>query len=268
MNVNRIALAIAGLILPAALLPAQTPVPHVRTICVKVAPGKAAEYNAYLRDISVKLLRARVDDGELVGADVLRSVEPVGTSARCDYLLVWEYNGFPGEMNTADRTNALLKKLGMKMTAAELAAKRDSLSTLVGMEIWRNVDMVPADEAKGGYLRLNLYKTKPGKVQAWVDSETKEWKPIVEAYTKDGNVTGWSAWRMLAPAGDTQAYDAATADYFPDWAAAGRGLPLTQLWGKVHPNTSIPEWQGRMGAIRTRPAVELYQIAEIVAPKK
>ena len=166
MNVNRIALAIAGLILPAALLPAQTPVPHVRTICVKVAPGKAAEYNAYLRDISVKLLRARVDDGELVGADVLRSVEPVGTSARCDYLLVWEYNGFPGEMNTADRTNALLKKLGMKMTAAELAAKRDSLSTLVGMEIWRNVDMVPADEAKGGYLRLNLYKTKPGKADS------------------------------------------------------------------------------------------------------
>jgi hypothetical protein len=117
--------------LPVALLPAQTPVPHVRTICVKMAPGKTAEYEAYLRDISVKLLRARVDDGELRGADVLRSVEPVGTSARCDYLLVWEYNGFPGEMNAADRTNALLKKLGMKMTAAELAAKRDSLSTLV-----------------------------------------------------------------------------------------------------------------------------------------
>src|ERR1039458_10141747 len=94
MNVNRIALAIAGLILPAALLPAQAPVPHVRTICVKVAPGKTAEYEAYLRDISLKLLRARVDDGELLGADILRSVEPVGTSARCDYLAVWEYNGF------------------------------------------------------------------------------------------------------------------------------------------------------------------------------
>ena len=268
MKVNRIALAIAGLILPAALLPAQTPVPHVRTICVKVAPGKTAEYEAYLRDISLKLLRARVDAGELLGAEVLRSVEPVGTSARCDYLLVWEYNGFPGEMSTADRTNALLKKLGMKMTAAELAAKRDSLSTLVGMELWRNVDMVPADEAKGGYLRLNLYKTKPGKVQAWVDSEKNEWKPLVEAYQKDGNVTGWSAWRMLAPAGDMQAYDAATVDYFPDWASAGSGLPLTQLWGKVHPNASIPEWQNRIAAIRARPAVELYRIAEIVAPKK
>ena len=80
MNVNRIALAIAGLILPAALLPAQTPVPHVRTICVKVAPGKTAEYEAYLRDISVKLLRARVDDGELVGADVLRSVAAAGAN--------------------------------------------------------------------------------------------------------------------------------------------------------------------------------------------
>ena len=268
MNVNRIALAIAGLILPAALLPAQTPVPHVRTICVKVAPGKAAEYNAYLRDISVKLLRARVDDGELVGADILRSVEPVGTSARCDYLLVWEYNGFPGEMNTADRTNALLKKLGMKMTAAELAAKRDSLSTLVGMEIWRNVDMVPADEAKGAYLRLNLYKTKPGKLQGWIDIEKNEWKPLVEAYVKDGKVAGWSAWRMLAPAGDNQEYDAVTVDYFPNWAAVGTGIPLGQLWTKVHPNTSVADWQDRLNSVRTRPAIELYQIAEIVAPKK
>ena len=268
MTVKRIGLAIAGLIVPAALLPAQTPVPHVRTICVKAAHGKTAEYEAYLRDVSLKLWKARVDDGELLGAEVLRSVEPVGTSARCDYLLVWEYNGYPGEVSSADRTNALLKKLGMKMTAAEVAAKRDSLSTLVGMEIWRNVDMVPADEAKGGYLRLNLYKPKPGKLQAWIDIEKNEWKPIVEAYAKSGKVTAWSAWRMLAPAGDEQAYDAATVDYFPDWASAGSGIPLGQLWGKVHPNASIADWQDRLGSVRTRPAVELYQIAEIVEPAK
>ena len=268
MNGKRIGQAVAGLTLSAVLLPAQTPVPQVRTICVKVQPGKTVEYEAYVRDISTKLLQARVDDGELVGGEVLRSVEPVGTSARCDYLIVWEYAGFPSEVNSADRTNALLHKLGMKMTAGELAARRDSLSTLVGMEIWRNVDGVSAEEAKGGYLRLNLYKTKPGKAQAWADIEKNGWKPLVEAYAKDGNVAGWSAWRMLAPAGDAQAYDAATVDYFPDWAAVGRGLPLGKLWEKVHPNMSADDWFDHVASLRTRPAVELYQIAELVTAKQ
>ena len=68
---------------------------YIRVNCVKVRDGKGLEFSAYLRDLTAKLSKARVDAGEQDAAVVAQAVEPAGPSARCDYHLVSLYRGFP-----------------------------------------------------------------------------------------------------------------------------------------------------------------------------
>src|SRR5664279_6375823 len=83
---------------------------YVRDACVKVAPGKSAEYAAMLRDVTAKQMRVRIDDGHAAWWLALSSVVPAGAAARCDYHVVIGYAGFPPETPTPEQNTAELKK--------------------------------------------------------------------------------------------------------------------------------------------------------------
>src|ERR1035441_7906481 len=111
----RLCLTTAGCLFIAA---AQDQPAYVRDACVKVAPGKSAEYAAMLRDVTAKQMRVRIDDGHAAWWLALSSVVPAGAAARCDYHVVIGYAGFPPE-GSAEQTTAELKKAGLNMTSAE-----------------------------------------------------------------------------------------------------------------------------------------------------
>ena len=60
----RLCLTTAGCLFIGA---AQDQPAYVRDACVKVAPGKSAEYAAMLRDVTAKQMRVRIDDGHAHG---------------------------------------------------------------------------------------------------------------------------------------------------------------------------------------------------------
>ena len=151
----------------------------VRDSCVKVAPGKSAEFEAMLHDVTAKQMRVRIDEGHAAWWLALSAVVPVGTAARCDYHVVVGYAGFPPETPTPEQNTAELKKAGLNMTSADYAFKRNSLSTLVNVDIWRALADVNPSLEKGNYARLNYYRVKPGQQAAWLKLETTGWKPFV-----------------------------------------------------------------------------------------
>src|ERR1035441_9700923 len=67
----RLCLTTAGCLFIAA---AQDQPAYVRDACVKVAPGKSAEYAAMLRDVTAKQMRVRIDDGHAAWWLALSSV--------------------------------------------------------------------------------------------------------------------------------------------------------------------------------------------------
>src|SRR5208283_1232074 len=102
-NVTRLFFTAAGCLLVAA---AQDQPAYVRDVCVKVAPGKFAEYAAMLHDVNAKRMRVRVDEGLAAWWLALSAVVPAGTAARCDYHIVTGYTGFPPEALTAEQSTA------------------------------------------------------------------------------------------------------------------------------------------------------------------
>lgn len=251
-----------------SMILAQNPAPTTRDFCVKVQPGKGAEYEAMLHDVAAKLAQVTVDQGTASWWLAARAVVPAGSAARCDYHVVYGYPGFPPEgPPTAAQMDADLQKANIKMTGAELSAKRGSLSTLANVDIWRSVARVGQPQ-KGSYIRVNLYKPKLGQLNEWAKLETEGWKPLAEAHAKDSPGSGWVASALLMPGGDGLHYNAMTVDIFPNWAAVGKGVPVSTLWPKVHADMPFADYMSHMATAVDRYRIELYQVVEMVPQRK
>lgn len=243
------------------------PAPYSRDICVKVKDGKGAEYAAYLQDVTVKLARVRIDSGMYSSFVIAQAVAPAGRSARCDYHLVYGSMGFPPQGPGPEQTVADMKKAGITMTRQQSIAKRDETSFLVGVDIWRGQQNV-GTSAKGGYARLNYYKTKPGaSVGDWLRLEGTGWKPLAEAIAKEFG-TGWIVASLAMPGGTDLPYNGLTADIFPSWDALGKGFPVRATWNKIHPEMDFATYSSRIANVVDRPRVDTVRLVEVMRGKQ
>ena len=257
----RLLVTTAGCLFVAA---AQDQPPYIRDACVKAAPGKSAEVAAMLHDVTAKQMRVRIDEGHAAWWLALSAAVLAGAAARCDFHVVTGYVGFPPETPTPEQMTAELKKAGLNMTSAEYAAKRDSLSSLVNLDIWRGVTATGPNVEKGNYARLNYFRVKPCQQAAWLKLETSGWKPMVESL-KDSRL-GWHLNVLAMPAGEYLHYNGLTVDTFPSWSALGQGVPDT-AWSKVHPDMSFADYMGLVNNTVERYRVDVLRVAEAVLPK-
>lgn len=242
--------------------------PTVRDYCIKVAPGKGAEYEAFLRDVSLPLARARAEAGEFAWFLAESAVVPAGSSAPCDYRLVYGYKGLPPETPSKEALAAALKRAKPTMTVDEMMAKRNSLTQLVSLEIWYWMDGIGPGAEKDHYIQLNHYNVKYGESDEWVRLETTYWKALVEAWLKAGGKGSWGINALWAPRGDATPFNGVTVDVFPDWTSLTHGVPVDTLWPKVHPNTTLTDVFNRLEKVRSIHDVEIYRVVDAVRAKQ
>jgi hypothetical protein len=251
------------LLFGAAAFAQQQQPPTVRDYCIKVAPGKSTDFENFVREVNVPLNQSRADAGEFDWYLVARGVVPAGSSAKCDYRVVYGYKGLPPETPSPEQMDAALRKAKINMSAKDWAAKRDALTQLVEVEIWYGIDSVGPGLGKGSYVRLNHYSIKPGAMQDWQHLETTYWKPLVQEYIKGGGKAFWGVNGLMMPDGDNLPYNAMTVDGFPDWNSMLQGISFS-LWPKVHPNTEATDVFDRLDRVRTRANIEVYKVVEMV----
>jgi hypothetical protein len=233
-----------------------------RDVCVKVKDGKWQEHQAYLRDVTAKLAKVRVDAGTIASFTIAQAVAPTGKAARCDYHLVSGYNGFPPEAPTPEQTSADMKKAGITLTREAMIAKRDELTDLVSIDVWVYRERIGTPR-KGGYARINYDKVRPGMAAEWARMESTGWKQLAEAASKEYG-TAWRVASLVMPAGESLPYNAMTVDIFPSWDSLGRGLPTRTIWNKVHPDVDMTGHLNRLSAIRERPRVDTVRLIDYI----
>jgi hypothetical protein len=239
----------------------QGPALFARDICIKTKDGKSGEYRALLRDTTAKLAKVQVESGRLASFAIAEAVVPAFQSARCDFHLVWTYEGFPPEGQSAEQDATDMKNAGISMTRQEMIAKRRELAYPVGVDIWRWRERV-GRSVKGAYARINYDKVH-GSGAEWLSMESNGWKQLAEA-AADQHGTAWRVATLVMPGGADQPYNAMTIDVFPNWAALGKGIPARELWNKVHPERDISAHLSRLAEIRDRPRVEVVRLLEFI----
>ncbi|HYI98032.1 MAG TPA: hypothetical protein VEX68_31125 [Bryobacteraceae bacterium] len=200
--------------------------------CIKLQPGKQLEFREFAAHDIQKVMRAGADTGDFSAWYLLRSVFPVGAGARCDYLSVVVHKGTPPDPLVPERLEAAIRKSGIAMTTAEYLAKRSSLTTLVSSEMWRTAIQIAAPE-KGDFLYVNSMKVH--NMNEWMDMERRVWKPMAEAWVKDGTMRSWMVNRPVLPSGTDLKYQAITVDVYSSWDTALKSRSVSDTFKKIHP---------------------------------
>jgi hypothetical protein len=111
--------------------------PIVEVACMKVEPGKNAEYLALEHDIWKPIHQERIKQGRMRSWTVYAVRYPVGSQRECDYRVVNTYNSIAD----IDRPNAdIFAKVHPSIPIAELGRRTFSARELTRGELWYQVD--------------------------------------------------------------------------------------------------------------------------------
>jgi hypothetical protein len=213
----------------------------------------------------MRVAQVRANAGEILSWSLLRSVFPAGTEARADYVISVITQGPPPAPQGNAGLEANLKKAGINVTTADYWAKRNAVSARVAAELWRLRERVAAPQ-KGHYLYLNSMKVHDAS--AYNEFEASVWRPIAEAWVKEGAMSGWLYATKMLPGGTDTPYSAYSADMFPTWEAAFKSRSLQAAFEKVHPGKSYFEAATNMNKLRSLAKREMWQIVERVEKAK
>jgi hypothetical protein len=234
--------------------------------CIKVSPEKAGDFHAWAASDLHKLAQERVDSGALSGWFLLKSVEPQGKAAECDYLSISMYPGAPPEPMGLDALGAALKKAGLTMSAQQFVDRRDALTKLISNSLFQNRALVGSMKT-GDYLVVNYMKAPD--VEEWVAFEKKVWQPMAEALVKDGVTAGWSLNVQVLPGGSDLRFQGVTVDFYSSWDAIFKPDPqFAERFRRVHPDMDFGTTFEKFGRLRTIEAIQLLSVADMVAPAK
>jgi hypothetical protein len=235
--------------------------------CIKVKPEKASEFRSWAASDLHKYVQSRVDTGVLSTWFLLRSVQPQGTSAECDYLLISIYPGTPPEPLSPEALGEALKKAGLTMSAQQYMDRRDSLTTLVSNNLFQNRATVGSPLKKGNYLVVNYMKA--ANVEEWVAFEKKVWQPVAEALIKDGKTSGWSLNVQVMPGGSDLKFQGVTVDSYANWADVFNEDPqFVERFRKVHSDREFGTTLERFEKLRTLVSLQLFTVVDVVTPAK
>jgi hypothetical protein len=243
----------------------ESPPVHASGFCMKVLPGKGAEFERHLTDVSRKLAQVSVNEGRMSAWMVSRAVVPAGDEAGCDYVIQYFYSGPPPKpADTAD-TEARLKKAGLKMTAQQLQAQRASLYKLAGhRRMVRSAGFGTIE--KGDYYHANYMKARPGKEAEFHQFELKVWLPAAEAAAKEGHPRkAWGAWHVLYPSGTATRFDDITTDIFRDWDSIWKPQSFPQaIWDRVAPGKTLTELGAQITSLRDLTSNQLFVVTDLI----
>jgi hypothetical protein len=232
--------------------------------CIKVRDGKMGEYREFMKE-SRKVGQVLADSGMMATSLRFRSVMPVGAAATCDFLFVNLYQGTPPAPLGPDAFAENLKKAHISMSADDYLARRSSLSQVVSSEMWRIAIQV-GDIQKGDYAFLNYMKVHDA--DNWLELERSVWKPMAEAWVKDGTLHGWFVAQLVLPGGTGAKYQAVTLDVLPNWDATFKGFPVDKTWKQVHPDKDLNQVFEKLGKTRDLDLRTLVVLEDTIVPSR
>ena len=230
----------------------------LRSICTKTQPGKGAEFEELLSRTALKAAQFNISQGKLARYVVSRNMYPGGSSAECDYISSFFYNGAPAE-NTTEVTSAAWANARVGMPYPAFLAKLNSIAHTVRTDVYIAVARTGASQL-GDYLVLNRMKVQDP--EAWGELEGKTWKPIQEARIKDGQLRAWGSYSKVLPSGSGEPYSAITADVYPSWDALWGQKPIMGYVQQAHPTMSGEEFNEKTSKAREIVSREVFKIVQ------
>lgn len=239
------------------------PVRYAQSACLKVQPGKDAEYLKFRDTVSKRTAQIRADAHEFAFQLFLRAAYPAGAEATCDYLVVSIHPGFPPDPKTRMPSETVFSKAQVSMQQSEFVAARDALVRLRKVELWRLLDAIGTPEP-GNYLSQDYMKVQPANFADWLKMEQETYKPVHQARIELGALKGWALTTLMLPRGSALPYNAMTVNIHKDWASVANATKYTEAFAKTGKN--FQETGQQAAKLRDLVRSDLYEVVDVIRP--
>ncbi len=137
---------------------------------------------------------------------------------------------------------------------------------MVSVAVFQNLSFVGSAK-KGDYFRVNYMKVPD--IDDWAANEKKVWKPLAEAFQKDGLLDGWSINAQVLPGGSDLPYQAVTVDVFPSFNAIFADDPkFVERFRKVHPDMELGTTFEQFAKLRTIESIKVFELEDVITAAK
>ena len=227
---------------------------------MKVKPGQWDNY-LELEKLAKEYHQARVEKGIITQWHLYRKMYS-GAEDPYDFIVVHFYDDYQKTENPNPK--GLVDELYTSEEQSDFMKKVWETREQVRVEYYDQV--AASDEFKPlKYIRINLYKVKPGNAGAFMQSRREITQPLFSEFVKRGHMAGWSLWRKLTY---DQEFQFSTVDAFAEFGQWKSGMPYAEIWDDVHPDKNRVEMQPEYAGLRTPVRSEYWELVDATVPKQ
>lgn len=251
-------LVLAFLLLSLNIL-AQSEKPVIaEVLLLKVDPQNVAEFEKQIKDVWKPINQGRKQSGRIVFWQAYK-VHYTGTASPYNYVGLSVYDDWkktePNE-NMADMFKAALPKADMNA----IMARARAIVQIYGTSQYERVDGVYKPDTRARYVVMNFMKVKEGMNDAYIASETKDWKPIHKEMVDTGKRAGWGLWALAFPGGTSNTHDYVTTDNYETYPQMFESQ--MDAFKKAYPNQEVTPFIQKTEKTRSIVKQELWELME------
>jgi len=228
---------------------------------LKVEPQNSAEFEKLIKEVFKPVAQMRKQNGQITGWQFYK-IDFAGTDDPYQYATVHVYNAWEKtepKQSLADQVKTALPKAD----ANAIMTKALGLAKIVRIGLYERVDGVALKpDVRTKYVFMNFMKVKEGMDDAYLDSETKDWKPVFQEMSDTGKRAGWGLWVTAYPGGTAKTHDYVTTDIYTSYSQIFESM--TDAFKKVHANQDITLFFQKAGKTRDLVRSELWELLDAV----
>ncbi|MEJ0029539.1 MAG: hypothetical protein WDO15_03870 [Bacteroidota bacterium] len=228
---------------------------------LKVEPQNVAEFEKQAKEVWKPAYQSSKQNGRIVEWQLYK-IAFAGSADEYNYASVAFYNDWK-KTEPNDNMVDMIKAAFPKADPNAILAKARSLSQVVRCSLYERVDGVSKPDARVKYIMMNFMKVKEGMGDAYVASETKDWKPVHKEMADNGKRAGWGLWALAYPGGSGNSYDYVTTDSYETYAQMFEPATM-EAFKKVYPDQEVTPWIQKTERTRSLVRSELWELLEIV----
>jgi hypothetical protein len=239
----------------------------------KILPGKEQELRNMVKAVDVKVQQERVNRGAISGWYLFEVLNPSGSSAEYDYIVITSVNHFKSIYETPYSFDSALKKIIPGKDArfySDYHTRLSGISRLVKEEIYAGI--AAADSSIPGgfqfkYLVVDYMQPKPEKFGQYIKMETDTFRLVHKERIKLGALSQWACLQLYFPFDMKTGYNFLAMNFYKDIDMMFDSKYVEGI-RNAFPSVSINDLFQSVGAMRDNPKADLWRLIVYAVPKK
>lgn len=188
---------------------------------------------------------------------------PNGDDCNCDYRDVRVFRDIKKleTLLSGEEMMKIAKKVFPDQDMGELMKRFLAVVEPKGYQVFQIIDGLVQGPSPTELVSVNFMTVPQGKENAYLEMETKIWKPIHKARKEAGKIVDWSILRRVLPYGSDYDGDFITVDNWGSFTNMAKPDP-EGLWNKIHPNKDQEDTYEKTAQLRDLKRSELWQFID------